>query len=608
MNDEDEDTASETERAEAEALARALDGDAGAEAPEDALQAALFLRHGGARGELAPDRAEEILQDLLGDAPRVAQPRKRSRLLRWSAIGGALAAGAVVGLLLTTQAHPAIDLQLLSRSSRSLRPAPACSRHRPTCCDKAPPPEPGTPRSRSASSASCVPTARRCYARCRPRIRRRSVCSSRRGGRDDAPAREFRRRVAGMRMRARRVQPAGRAATAQRGRRLACARATRTRARRRSNCRRRARARAGGIADCARCTLRAVSQQHSRVVLQDLLYRVAMLDVEHRPEDAVLETERGLLLGRHDDIFCGNLLAARGRALAALGRDTEAASSYHEALEIDERLLPRCARPRPGRRTMTTRAAVGLTCVGLLFASACGGGWLHDEPQALVPPVVSGRGIAAGVRGAPGRLERRPRRRARAGPRPFPRMNRWEQQSAPTMDMEAAPAPESDAGGDRAPSAGSKITRAVRTVSAARDLRDRICDMNRMRSARSPRATAHRTRSWTAARPRAPAASARAARSATPARSRRECGSSCIEHTTRNRAEDYGRGWAGGLYPQWSGAKRAPTRTSRHCESRLCHRLPVRLRLSRRSSSAAVRASFACFERSCASPKSCVMS
>jgi hypothetical protein len=102
MNDEDD--ASETERAEAEALARALDGDAAAQAPEDALQAALFLRHGGARGELAPDRAEEILQDLLCDAPIAAErdalptiePSTRSRMVRVSAAVAMLSAAAVV--------------------------------------------------------------------------------------------------------------------------------------------------------------------------------------------------------------------------------------------------------------------------------------------------------------------------------------------------------------------------------------------------------------------------------------------------------------------------------------------------------------------------------
>jgi predicted negative regulator of RcsB-dependent stress response len=83
----------------------------------------------------------------------------------------------------------------------------------------------------------------------------------------------------------------------------------------------------------------SVRAEHARVVRQDLWFRVATIDAEQRPADAVLAADNGLSLGRHDDIFCSNLLAARGRALAALGRDTEAASSYHEALEIDERLL-----------------------------------------------------------------------------------------------------------------------------------------------------------------------------------------------------------------------------------------------------------------------------
>lgn len=83
----------------------------------------------------------------------------------------------------------------------------------------------------------------------------------------------------------------------------------------------------------------SVHPEHARVVRQDLWFRVATLDTAQQPAAALLAADNGLRLGRADDIFCSNLLAARGRALAALGRDTEAASSYHEALEIDERLL-----------------------------------------------------------------------------------------------------------------------------------------------------------------------------------------------------------------------------------------------------------------------------
>jgi predicted negative regulator of RcsB-dependent stress response len=105
---------------------------------------------------------------------------------------------------------------------------------------------------------------------------------------------------------------------------------------------------AAGQPDRARAALQSaleaavpsqVRAEHARVVRQDLWFRVAMIDTPERPAEALLAADNGLLLGRADDIFCSNLLAARGRALAALGRDTEAASSYHEALEIDERLL-----------------------------------------------------------------------------------------------------------------------------------------------------------------------------------------------------------------------------------------------------------------------------
>jgi hypothetical protein len=155
MNDEDD--ASETERAEAEALARALDGDAGVQAPEDALQAALFLRHGGARGELAPDRAEEILQDLLRDAPmaaessapRAAEPRKRSRVLRLSAVGAMLAAAAALLFFSTRSAErpaapapdvaaelPAASTSLLAAQADLLRQSAAPGAQDPTAAQR----------------------------------------------------------------------------------------------------------------------------------------------------------------------------------------------------------------------------------------------------------------------------------------------------------------------------------------------------------------------------------------------------------------------------------------------------------------------------------------
>ena len=82
-----------------------------------------------------------------------------------------------------------------------------------------------------------------------------------------------------------------------------------------------------------------VSAEHVRWLHQDLWYRLSAVDLEREPARALIEAERGLALGQSDDMFSSNLLAARGHALRALGRDTEAASSYHAAIKIDERLL-----------------------------------------------------------------------------------------------------------------------------------------------------------------------------------------------------------------------------------------------------------------------------
>lgn len=83
----------------------------------------------------------------------------------------------------------------------------------------------------------------------------------------------------------------------------------------------------------------ALDGHHRRIVQQDLWFRLSGVELASAPSEALLAAERGLAHGHGDDLFTSNLLVARGRALAALGRDTEAASSYHEALAIDERLL-----------------------------------------------------------------------------------------------------------------------------------------------------------------------------------------------------------------------------------------------------------------------------
>lgn len=79
---------------------------------------------------------------------------------------------------------------------------------------------------------------------------------------------------------------------------------------------------------------------HRRVVHQDLLFRLARVALEaDRAADALAATDRGLALGQEPDVFTANLHLARGEALEALGRATEAASAYFEALEINRKLL-----------------------------------------------------------------------------------------------------------------------------------------------------------------------------------------------------------------------------------------------------------------------------
>jgi len=79
---------------------------------------------------------------------------------------------------------------------------------------------------------------------------------------------------------------------------------------------------------------------HRRAVQQDLWFRLAELALsKQQHEQALQDVERGLALGHAPDVFTANLWIARGETLQALGRDTEAASSYYEALTINQRLL-----------------------------------------------------------------------------------------------------------------------------------------------------------------------------------------------------------------------------------------------------------------------------
>src|SRR5690349_9552744 len=99
---DDADNADELERAEAEALAAALDAQPSARVPpDDALQAALLMRHGGARGELPAARSEEILAQLSAELPRAVQ-RKPAKVVKLWAWGGGLAAAAAIALAVTS--------------------------------------------------------------------------------------------------------------------------------------------------------------------------------------------------------------------------------------------------------------------------------------------------------------------------------------------------------------------------------------------------------------------------------------------------------------------------------------------------------------------------
>lgn len=85
-----------------------------------------------------------------------------------------------------------------------------------------------------------------------------------------------------------------------------------------------------------------VGAEHRRVVHQDLLFRLASTELSAGDHRAALRaSERGLALGRVDDLFTANLLLSAGRANESLGRDAQAVENYHRALKINEALLSR---------------------------------------------------------------------------------------------------------------------------------------------------------------------------------------------------------------------------------------------------------------------------
>lgn len=77
-----------------------------------------------------------------------------------------------------------------------------------------------------------------------------------------------------------------------------------------------------------------------RSILQDTYFRLAEIDLGARnPRAALASAERGLALGRADDLFVANLLVVRGAAHEALDDGAAAAADYHEALVINDKLL-----------------------------------------------------------------------------------------------------------------------------------------------------------------------------------------------------------------------------------------------------------------------------
>lgn len=77
-----------------------------------------------------------------------------------------------------------------------------------------------------------------------------------------------------------------------------------------------------------------------RGVLQDTYFRLAELDLQaHDARAALAAADRGLALGRPDDLFVANLLVVRGAAHEALKDGPAAAADYHDALMINDRLL-----------------------------------------------------------------------------------------------------------------------------------------------------------------------------------------------------------------------------------------------------------------------------
>ena len=94
---------------------------------------------------------------------------------------------------------------------------------------------------------------------------------------------------------------------------------------------------------------RHVPVEARRGVLQDTYFRMAKIDLDvGDPRAALADAERGLALGRAEDLFVANLLVVRGAAHEALNDAAAAAADYHAALMINDRLLAQTLRESPG--------------------------------------------------------------------------------------------------------------------------------------------------------------------------------------------------------------------------------------------------------------------
>jgi len=88
-----------------------------------------------------------------------------------------------------------------------------------------------------------------------------------------------------------------------------------------------------------------------RGVLQDTYFRLAEMDLQAGDARAALASaDRGLGLGRADDLFVANLLVVRGAAHESLGDGPAAATDYHDALLINDKLLAGVLHEQPDGR------------------------------------------------------------------------------------------------------------------------------------------------------------------------------------------------------------------------------------------------------------------